>query len=249
MSASLQGKVAVITGAGSGIGRAIAERFHAEGAKLLLADISGQEQGVAERLGNGVVALRVDVSRAGDIQAMIELALEKFGGIDILCNVAGIDGDLAPLTEISEHNFERIVDVNLLGVFFGMKAAIPRMLERGGGSIVNIASAAGLVAMPGMSAYGASKAGVIQLSKSAALEYSGRGIRVNAICPGAIDTPMIQKLRVAHPDAEKNAAAVTPIGRVGRPGEVAAAALFLASDEASFVTGVALPVDGGYVVP
>jgi NAD(P)-dependent dehydrogenase (short-subunit alcohol dehydrogenase family) len=180
---------------------------------------------------------------------MFDAALEAFGAIDILCNVAGIDGGLAPLADHTEEHFERVIGVNLRGVFLAMKYAIPHMLARGKGAIVNVSSAAGLVAMPAMGVYGASKAGVIQLTKSAALEYSAHGIRCNAICPGPVDTPMIDKIRAIHPDVETRAKAATPIGRMGQPAEVAAAALFLASDDASFVTGVALPVDGGYVVP
>lgn len=248
MSQRLQNRIAVITGAGSGIGRAIAERFHREGARLVLGDISGAEGEVAEALGEQALARHADVSRSEDVKALIDAAIERYGGLDILCNVAGYDGELGPLADSSEANFEKITGVNLRGVFLGMKYAIPQMLARGGGSIVNIASVAGLVAMPGMSAYGASKAGVVQLSRNAALEYARQGLRINAICPGLVDTPMIAKLSQTHPQARDYGIAATPMARFGRAEEIAAAALFLASDEASFITGIAMPVDGGYVV-
>jgi len=242
------GKTAVITGAGSGIGRAVAQRFHREGARVVVADVSGQEQELASVLGEGAVAIRTDVSRSADIEAMLALAIDRFGQIDILCNVAGLGGDLAPLADTTQQTFDSLVAVNLAGVFWSMKLAIPLMLAKGGGAIVNVSSAAGLVAMPGMSVYGATKAGVIQLTKSVAAEYGAYGIRANAICPGIIDTPMIAKIRADYPEAQERAMAITPMQRFGRPDEIAGAALFLASDDASFVTGVAMPVDGGYAV-
>jgi NAD(P)-dependent dehydrogenase (short-subunit alcohol dehydrogenase family) len=249
VSGALEGRVAVVTGAGSGIGRAIAERYHREGASVVVADVSGNESAVAKALGAPAVAVHADVSRSADVQNMLKTAVDRFGGLDILCNVAGVDGELGPVADCSEENFERIVAVNLRGVFLGIKYAIPLLLARGGGSIISVSSAAGLVGMPGMCVYGASKAGVIQLTRGAAVEYARANLRINAICPGVVDTPMIRKLAERYPDALERGNAATPMGRAAQPDEIAGAAVYLASKEASFVTGVALPVDGGYVAP
>jgi NAD(P)-dependent dehydrogenase (short-subunit alcohol dehydrogenase family) len=244
----LKNKVAVVTGAGSGIGRAIAERFYAEGASLVLADISGDENALARALGERALAVRADVTSSVAVRAMLNAAVERFGGIDILCNNAGIDGDIRMLADVDDDNYERIMAINLRGVFFGIKYAIPLLQRRGGGSIINIASTAGITATPGLSVYGASKAGVMQLSRSAAVEYAADKIRVNAICPAMIETPLVANLMKAHPEAAARVLAVTPMGRVGQPREVADVALFLASNESSYVTGVSLPVDGAYTV-
>ena len=246
MTPRLAGKVAVVTGAGSGIGRTVAEVFHRHGALVVVADISGEEKRTAEALGDGAVARRADVAVDADVRALIQTAVSTFGAIDILCNNAGIDGDLGPLADCGEANFDRVLAVNLKGVFLGMRHAITAMVAGGGGSIINIASAAGLVGVPGMAAYCASKAGVIGLTRSAAVEYAAAGIRINAICPGPVDTPLIRAMAEEHPEVVTAAEAVIPMHRLGRPEEIAATALFLASGEASFLTGVALPTDGGY---
>jgi NAD(P)-dependent dehydrogenase (short-subunit alcohol dehydrogenase family) len=246
MDRRLEGTVAVVTGAGSGIGRTIAEAFHRHGARVVVADISGDEKRTAEALGDGAVAVRADVTVDGDVRDLIHTAVAAFGTVDILCNNAGIDGDLGPLGDCSEVNFDRVLAVNLKGVFLGMRHAIPVMVAGGGGSIINIASAAGLVGVPGMGAYCASKAGVIGLTRSAAVEYAPAGVRINAICPGPVDTPLIRAMAQTHPEAVTAAEGVIPMGRLGRPEEIAAAAVFLASRDASYLTGVALPTDGGY---
>jgi NAD(P)-dependent dehydrogenase (short-subunit alcohol dehydrogenase family) len=244
----LDGKVAVITGAGSGIGRAIAELFHAEGASVVVADISGNESAVASSLGERALGLRADVTSSRDIQAMFDSTTARFGGIDILCNNAGIDGEMHYIADVDEASFERVMAINLRGVFLGMKFVIPLLKRRGGGSIINIASTAGITATPGLGVYGASKAGVMQLSRSAAVEYARDGIRVNAVCPAMIETPMVAHLLQTNPQDAARVLAVTPMGRVGQPQEVAGVALFLASDESTYVTGVSLPVDGAYTV-
>jgi len=239
-------KIAIVTGAGSGIGRTTALRFAAEGAKVVVADVTGAEEETASSIGSSAVAFHADVSKSADVQSMIEAARTRFGRLDIIFNNAGVEGEQAPTADCSEENFDRVISINLRGVFLGMKYAIPLMIEGGGGSIINAASVAGLVGFPGLPAYCASKGGVIQLTKTAALEYAMQSIRVNAICPGVIWTPMVQRLAVSA-EAEAAFREMEPVGRFGTPDDVASMALFLASDESSFVTGAALPVDGGFV--
>jgi NAD(P)-dependent dehydrogenase (short-subunit alcohol dehydrogenase family) len=214
------------------------------------ADRSGSEAETAAALGNVAVAVHADVAVSADVRSMIQTAVQKFGRLDILCNNAGFGGPIMPLGEHTEENFDNVVAVNLKGVFLGMKFGIEAMLQTGGGSIVNTASAAGLVGWKGHGVYAAAKGGVIQMTKCAALDYAERGIRVNAICPGTTWTGLV-KASVHHSVPPPGAVAPpgTPMNRWGLAGELAAAALFLASDESSFITGVALPVDGGYVTP
>jgi NAD(P)-dependent dehydrogenase (short-subunit alcohol dehydrogenase family) len=245
----LEGKVAIVTGAGSGIGRASALLFAEEGATVVCADRSGEEDQTAKEIGTEATAVRVDVAVAADVQRMIATAEERHGRVDVLFNNAGFGGPMAPITEQTEENFDDVVAVNLKGVFLGMKFGIASMLRSGGGSVINTASAAGLVGWKGHSVYGAAKGGVVQMTKAAALDVATKGVRVNAICPGMTWTglvPMAKDTPVPPPDAT---VPPQPMRRWGLPSELAAAALFLASDESSFVTGVALPVDGGYVAP
>ncbi len=241
----LDGKIAIVTGAGSGIGWAAARLFAAEGAQVVCADISGQEAEAAATIGDAAVAVHVDVASSADVAGMVETAVQRFGKLDVLFNNAGFGGPHLPLPEIDEASFDTLIAVNLKGVFLGMKYAIPAMLRTGGGSIVNTASAAGLVGWKGLAAYAAAKGGVVQMTKSAALDFADAGIRINAICPGMTYTG----LAGAKPDATPPSGAhlPQPMARWGLPQELAAAALFLASDESSFITGAAIPVDGGYV--
>ncbi|MGC7101511.1 SDR family NAD(P)-dependent oxidoreductase [Amycolatopsis lurida] len=241
----LEGKVAVVTGAGSGIGRATAALFADEGAKVICADISGQEERTASGIGDAAVPVHVDVSCSDDVTTMVETAVRQFGRLDVLFNNAGFGGPFGPITEIAEETFDNVVAVNLKGVFLGMRHAIPVMLTHGGGSVINTASAAGLVGWKGLAAYAAAKGGVVQLTKSAALDVAKQGVRVNAICPGMTWTGLADS--GAGPEPPPDLVPPQPIGRWGKPEELAAAALFLASDESSFVTGTAIPVDGGYV--
>jgi NAD(P)-dependent dehydrogenase (short-subunit alcohol dehydrogenase family) len=245
VSGRLEGKVAVVTGGASGIGRATVELFHAEGASVVVADVSGRETEVADRLGERALAVNVDVSDSSSVAALIDTTVTRFGALDVLHNNAGIEGTIAPLEDTDEAAFDRVVAVNLRGVYLGMRYAIPAMKARGGGSIVNTASAAGLVGMPMLSAYCATKGGVVQLTKAAGAELAPSGIRVNAICPGPIDTPLLRELGREHPEAVSGAVALTPMARQAQPEEIARVALFLASDDSSFVTGAALAADGG----
>ncbi|XVQ06488.1 SDR family NAD(P)-dependent oxidoreductase [Spirillospora sp. CA-255316] len=243
----LTGRVAVITGAGSGIGRASAELFAREGAKVVCADLSGEEEKTAAAIGDAAVAVHADVSVSADVQNLIATAERRFGRLDVLFNNAGIGGPKRPITEQSEEDYERVLDVNLKSVFLGMKYGIEAMLRTGGGSVINTASAAGLVGWRKNALYGASKGGVVQMTKSTALDFADQGIRVNAICPGMTWTGLVPAAKDSPVPPTEAFAPPQPMGRWGLPAELAAAALFLACDESSFVTGVALPVDGGYV--
>jgi NAD(P)-dependent dehydrogenase (short-subunit alcohol dehydrogenase family) len=242
----LDGKVAIVTGAGSGMGRSSALLFADEGAKVVCADVSGHEESAAAEIGKDAVAVRVDVSKAGDVKRMIGTAVDTFGKLDVVFNNAGFNAPHHPLDETDDDLFDRLCAVNLRGVFLGIKYAIPALRASGGGSIINTASAMGLVGRKGIAAYGGTKGGVVALTMGAALDFAEDNIRVNAICPGMIYTGRAG----ARPD---NSATVPgtkmpfPLARWGRPREIATAAVFLASDDSSFITGVALPVDGGYV--
>jgi len=243
MAGRLGGKVAIITGAGSGMGAATAELFYREGAKLVLADISGEQEKLAKRLGDNAIAVHTDVSKEADVQAMVETAVATFGKLDVLYNNAGIDGQLALTGEYTTDAWNQVIAVNLTGPFLGMRYGIPAMLQSGGGSIISTASMAAHVAFPKMPAYCASKGGVVMLTRNAAVEYAAQGIRVNAILPGVIDTGMSKSL---PDDLIQGVKKATPQARIADASEIASVALFLASDESSFITGQAIVVDGGY---
>ena len=246
MSGRLQGKVAVITGAGSGMGLAMAKRFCAEGAKVVAVDITGAQDDVAAAIGTSCVGIKADVSRSVDVIMMLSAAIDHFGRLDILCKNAGIQGPLALTADYEEDDWDRVMAVNLKGVFLGMKHAIPLMLKTAGkGAIVNTSSMAALVAFPQLPAYSASKGGVSVLTRQTAAEYASQNIRVNGILPGAIDTGMTRGMPA---DYLKAAIDATLMGRIGTPDEIANLALFLASDEASFITGTLTAVDGGYTL-
>jgi NAD(P)-dependent dehydrogenase (short-subunit alcohol dehydrogenase family) len=241
--AELEGKVAVITGAGSGMGRASTEVFVREGAKVLAADISGRQDETAEAVGDAVVPFRVDVSDEASIEAMFAAALEAFGRVDAVLNVAGI-GAHSALADTTVDEYERVMAVNLKGVMLGTKHGIRTMLPTGGGAIINWSSTGGMNGskLP-TSVYSAAKAGVISFTKAAAIEYGTQGIRANAICPGFIETEMSGGKGAAErfPGLVKGSA----LRRGGQPEEVAELASFLASDRATFLTGAVIPIDGG----
>lgn len=243
----LEGKVAVITGAASGIGRATSELFHAEGCSIICGDIHGQQHGLAKELGARALGADADVTKAADIRAMCELAEEKFGGLDILFSNAGAGVQQHFIVDDNEATIDVMLSTNTRAAWLGIKYAVPLMIRRGGGSIIHTASTAAIMAYPGMAAYAASKAGIIGLTYAAAREYGSHNIRVNTICPGPTDTPLRTRvLESSGRTAEYNPATdTTALRRLARPEEIAYSALFLASDEASYVTGVVLPVDGG----
>jgi NAD(P)-dependent dehydrogenase (short-subunit alcohol dehydrogenase family) len=241
------GKVALVTGAGSGIGRASALTFAAHGAMVVVSDIAteGGEETVRciVAAGGEATFIRADVSRAGDVAALVEATIARYGRLDCAHNNAGILGPLGSLLDCSDEAFDRIMAVNLRGIWHCLWAELPTMLKQGGGAIVNTASGAGLHGNHLMAAYSASKHGVVALTRSAAQEFAGRGIRINAVCPAAIETPMVEQ---AFTEELKAATAARyPMGRLGKTEEVAWAAVWLCSAAASFITGVALPVDGG----
>jgi NAD(P)-dependent dehydrogenase (short-subunit alcohol dehydrogenase family) len=249
MAGRLQDKVCVITGAGSGMGKAMARIFTREGAKLVLADISGNQDVVAKDVGNGAVGIRCDVSNEDDVQAMIAKAESEFGRLDVLCNNAGFGGGMGALHKQDTELWDKVHATNLRGVFFGMKYGIISMLKTGGGAIVNTTSASAMVGWKHHSVYSSAKAGVNQLIKVAALDYSDQNIRVNGVAPGTMWTGLVEASKTydAPPPGFPQLAGI-PMGRWGRAEDIANAALFLASDEAQYITGVVLPVDGGYSI-
>lgn len=254
----LRGKVALITGAASGIGRTAANLFAAEGAKVVIADVTartGEEAAQEIRSTGGEAAfIRADVSRAADVEAMVRFTVERFGGLHVLYNNAGIfHAEDAGTVETAEEVWDRVVDINLKGVWLGCKYGLPALLRSGGGSIINVASFVALMgAATPQIAYTASKGGVLAMTREIAVEYARKGIRANALCPGPIETPMLAEL-LSDPQRRARRLVHIPIGRFGQAEEIARAALWLASDESSLMTGASLVVDGGitaaYVTP
>ena len=247
----LTGKVAIVTGASAGIGRATALALAAEGATVVVADVDDvRGQQVATELtdkGASALFIHTDVTDDAQVAGLVAKTVEAFGGLDLAVNNAGIEGTPAITHECTPENWNRTLAVNLTGVWSCMRHEIPRMLERGGGSIVNLASVAGLVGFASIPAYTASKHGIVGLTKTAALEYAEAGIRVNAVCPGVIDTEMVERFTGGAPEAEAAMVATEPVGRLGRPEEIADAIVWLCSDRSSFTTGQAIAVDGGFV--
>ena len=245
-----QDKVAIVTGATSGIGRAAAIAYAREGAKVVVAGRRAREGEETVRLvqapGGEGIFVKTDVSKAVQVKELVERTLQKFGRLDIAFNNAGIEQVPLPFLEQDEETFDRVVDINAKGVWLCMKYEIPAMLKTGGGSIVNTASVFGVIGIPGNEIYIASKHAVIGLTKSAAVEFGKQGIRVNAILPGVVDTDMYKRFAGDKPEFREQMNAMHPIGRIGKPEEMAEAAIWLSSSKASFVTGHSLMVDGGY---
>lgn len=250
MAAPLAQRVALVTGGGSGIGRASAHAFAREGAAVVVVDI---DAGAAEetvvsvcRAGGQAIHVEADVSVERDVARVIEVVLQVYGRLDCAHNNAGIQGDQDLTAECSECNWDRVIAVNLKGCWLSMKHEVPAMLRHGGGAIVNTASAFGIVgAAYGLPAYIASKHAIVGLTRAAALEYARMGLRINAVCPALTRTPMIAPYLAASPQAEAAANAKHPIGRIAMPEEIAELVVWLSSDAASFITGAALPIDGG----
>jgi len=251
MGSGMAGRVALVTGAGSGIGRAAALAFAREGARVVVSDRDregGEETArLVDRAGGRALAVPADVTAAAEVEALVGRALDAFGRLDCAFNNAGVEGRGVPAHEHTEQDWDRVLAANLRGAWLYLRAEVAAMLPRGGGAIVNAASVLGLVAAPNAAAYCAAKHAVVGLTRAAALDYARSGIRVNAVCPGYIRTPMIDRVVARDPEAEGKMLMAEPIGRLGTPGEVAEAVVWLCSDAASFVTGHALAVDGGLV--
>ena len=249
MPGKLEGQVAVVTAGGSGIGAASARRLAREGASVVIADLSGKRgDSVASEInasGGKAVSIKIDASDPEGVRAAIKLALDSYGRLDVMFNNAGF-AEVAPLDEISLESWNRIIAVNLTSTFLGMKYSIPIMRKQGKGSIVNTASVSGMFGDYGLGSYNAAKAGVINMSRSAALENAKHKIRVNCVCPGAINTRVVQLFGKDRADEFRRIQGQAhPLGRMGEPEEIASAVLFLASDESSFVTGTTIVIDGG----
>ena len=249
MEKTFENKVAIVTGGSFGIGRAAAIAFAKRGAKVTIADCIEDNETInlIKAAGGDAIFIKCDVSKENDVKAMVEKTVNTFGRLDYAFNNAGIEGMSAITHECTDEIWEKTIGVNLKGVWLCMKYEIQQMLKQGKGSIVNTASIAGLVGFQGLPAYVASKHGVIGLTKTAALEYAKLGIRVNAVCPGVIKTPMVDRLTGKNKEAERQFENMEPVGRMGEPEEVAEAAIWLCSDAASFVTGDAMAVDGGWI--
>jgi NAD(P)-dependent dehydrogenase (short-subunit alcohol dehydrogenase family) len=245
---SFAGKVAFVTGAGSGIGRAAALAFARKGADVVVADVS--EQGnretarMIEEAGGRALAVRCDVSRAADVKAALDSTIETFGRLDFAFNNAGVEQPIMAAADLTEEEWDRIADINLRGVFLCMKHEIPSMLKQGGGAIVNTSSGAGVKGFAGQAAYCAAKYGVIGLTKAAALDYAKANIRVNAVCPGIIETPMMDRFSGGTPEGRARVIAQEPVGRMGKSEEIGGAVVWLCSDAAAFVVGHAMVIDG-----
>jgi NAD(P)-dependent dehydrogenase (short-subunit alcohol dehydrogenase family) len=247
------GKVAFVTGAANGIGRAAALAFARAGASVVVADVAQQGNEdtarMIEQQGAKALAVRCDVTRAADVKAALARTVEAFGRLDFAFNNAGIEPRKpAPTAEYDEEEWTRIIDIDLRGVFVCMQHEIPLILEQGGGAIVNTSSGAGIIGIKGSPAYTAAKHGVIGLTKAAALDHAAQNIRINAVCPGYIDTPMMGRFTGGTPEGRAKVIAEEPVGRMGRPEEVAAAVVGLCSDAAAFVVGHAMVIDGGQTV-
>lgn len=243
-------KVALVTGGSTGIGRATALAFARQGAKVVIADVAvdtGEETArMVREAGGEAVFILCDVSKSTEVRAMIDKTIEVYGCLDWAFNNAGVEGAQLPIGDYPEEICIRVFSIDLMGVWWCMKYEIPQMLKQGGGVIVNMASAAGLVGVPGDSPYTAAKHGVIGMTKAVALEYGKSKIRVNAICPGVIQTQILERVLAKNPEVGKKLVEDTPLGRIGLPDEIAGAVVWLCSDAASFVTGHALAVDGGF---
>lgn len=241
----------IVTGAASGIGRATAVAFAGEGARVVVADTQ-VEQGKEtvnelQGMGSESIFMKCDVSSEEDVKSLIHETVSTFGRIDCAFNNAGIEGEQGYTSDCSVQNWDRVIGINLKGVWLCMKYQLQQMLKQGGGAIVNCSSIAGLVGFPGIPAYVASKHGVIGLTKTAALEYARSGIRVNAVCPGVIQTPMVDRFVHGEAQIRNHLIEGEPVGRIGKPEEIAEAVLWLCSPKTTFVTGHALAVDGGWV--
>lgn len=247
-----EGKVVIVTGAAAGIGRAAALSFAKEGAKVVVSDIQeqGGQQTVADikATGGEAIFVKADVSKSAEVAMLVSTAVSTYGRLDCAYNNAATEGVAGPIADCTEENWDKVVNTNLKGVWLCMKYELEVMLKQGSGAIVNCSSLTGVVGFPNVAAYTASKHGVLGLTKAASLDYAKSGVRINAVCPGIIDTDMANRFAGGNPDVLAYLATLEPIGRLGKPEEVAAAVLWLASSEASFVNGAGLMVDAGMTI-